>query len=101
MRKEVWAIFYYKVSTDNNLYHEICPVCNYSWHGYQKAKVSREDYSYRCSLPFAVLEATKHVEFELLSAVTMMLTVFWGTMLCSPVKVNQCFGVTYSLHLQG
>jgi hypothetical protein len=28
-------------------------------------------------------------------------TTFWAVMLCSPLKVNQCFGISYSLHLQG
>jgi hypothetical protein len=98
-RKAVWATFYIKASPVNNLHHEICWTCNDSWCGYQTPKVSREDYSYRHSLPFAILEAIKYVEFEFLTAMTMMLTIFCDTMLCSPVKVNQCFVVTYCLHL--
>jgi hypothetical protein len=31
----------------------------------------------------------------------MKSSIFWNIMLCSPLKVNQRFGGTYRLHLQG
>jgi hypothetical protein len=41
------------------------------------------------------------VGFEVLTAVVIKSTVFWDITPCSPLKVNQCFGATYRLHLQG
>jgi hypothetical protein len=39
--------------------------------------------------------------FEVLAVVVMKRTVFWDITLCSPLKVNRCFGGTYHRHLQG
>jgi hypothetical protein len=39
--------------------------------------------------------------FKVLTAVAIKSSVFWAITLCSPVKVNKCFGGTYPLHLQG
>jgi hypothetical protein len=41
------------------------------------------------------------VAVEILTAVDMKNSVFWDVLPCSPVKVNQCFGGIYCLHLQG
>jgi hypothetical protein len=41
------------------------------------------------------------VGFEVLTAVVMKSTIFWDITPCSPLSVNQRFGVTYYLHLQG
>jgi hypothetical protein len=41
------------------------------------------------------------VGFEVLTAVVMKNTIFWDITPCSPLKVNQHFGGTYSLQLQG
>jgi hypothetical protein len=38
--------------------------------------------------------------FEVLTAVVMNSFIFWDIMLCSPVKLNQCFGGTCRLHPQ-
>jgi hypothetical protein len=40
------------------------------------------------------------LEFEVITAVVMSY-IFWDTTPCSPLKVNQCFGGTCRLHLQG
>jgi hypothetical protein len=39
--------------------------------------------------------------FEVLTAVVMKSTVLWDIRPCSPLKVNQRFGGTYRLHIQG
>jgi hypothetical protein len=41
------------------------------------------------------------IGFEVLTAVVMKNSVFWDLTLCSPFKVNQHFGRTCRLHLQG
>jgi hypothetical protein len=38
---------------------------------------------------------------EVLTAVDMKISGFWDTTSCSTLKVNRCFGRTYSLHIQG
>jgi hypothetical protein len=48
----------------------------------------------------AKLHNSMYVGFEILTAVVMT-SLFWDTTLCSRLKVNQCFGETYRLHLQG
>jgi hypothetical protein len=40
------------------------------------------------------------VGFEVLTAVVIKSTIFWGITPCSPLKVNRRFGGTYRLHLQ-
>jgi hypothetical protein len=41
------------------------------------------------------------VQFEALTAVVMKSSVFWDIMLCSPLKINRCFGGTLCFHTQG
>jgi hypothetical protein len=43
----------------------------------------------------------RHVGFEVITAVVLKSTIFWDRTPCSPLKVNQQFGGTYHLHLQG
>jgi short-subunit dehydrogenase len=38
--------------------------------------------------------------FEVLVVVSMKSTIFWEVVLCSPIKVHQCFGGTYCVHFQ-
>jgi hypothetical protein len=38
--------------------------------------------------------------FEILTAVIMKNSIFWDTMPCSPLKVNQYFGETCCVYLQ-
>jgi hypothetical protein len=47
-----------------------------------------------------VMSKVKIIGFEVITAVTMKNSVFLDITLCSPMKVNQCFGGTYCLHLQ-
>jgi hypothetical protein len=41
------------------------------------------------------------VGFEVLTVVVMKNSIFLDTMSCSPLKVNQCFGETCCVCLQG
>jgi hypothetical protein len=41
------------------------------------------------------------VGFEVFTAVVMKRIIFWDITPCSLLSVNQCFGGTYRLHLQG
>jgi hypothetical protein len=41
------------------------------------------------------------VGFQVLTAVTVMRSIFWNITLCSPTKLNRRFGGTYSLRTQG
>jgi hypothetical protein len=50
-------------------------------------------------IPFACM-FTKVVRFEVLAVVVMKSSSFWDITPCGPLKVDQCFGGTYHLHLQ-
>jgi hypothetical protein len=40
------------------------------------------------------------VEFEAVTIVTVMGSIFWGVMLCNPIEVHRSFRGLYSTHLQ-
>jgi hypothetical protein len=42
-----------------------------------------------------------YIEFQVLTAVVMKNTIFWGMTPCSPLSANRRFGRTYRFHLQG
>jgi hypothetical protein len=49
----------------------------------------------------AVKKRKSLVGFEVLTAVVAKSNIFWDITPCSPLKVNQRFGGTYRLYLQG
>ncbi|GFX46047.1 uncharacterized protein TNCV_1920141 [Trichonephila clavipes] len=55
MSKSIWAIYFHKLSTDENPQHALCPMGEESWCGYNKSIVSGEKYTHKHSLPDAVL----------------------------------------------
>lgn len=61
MKKEIWAIFYHKLSTDTHPQHQLCPKGPESWCRYNKAQESNETYSHKHALPLAVMESIKPV----------------------------------------
>jgi hypothetical protein len=63
-----------------------------NWNNYVK--------TYR-RLSVILTDTIKHVGFEVLTVVVMKSSVFWDITTCSPLKVNQRFGETCCLHLQG
>jgi hypothetical protein len=52
------------------------------------------------SKPYARSD-NRRVRFEILIAVVKKSTIFWNITPCSPLIVDECFGETYSLRLQG
>jgi hypothetical protein len=40
------------------------------------------------------------VRFEVIAAVTIKNTIFWGVTPCTQVEVHRCFAVKYCIHLQ-
>ncbi|GFX10185.1 uncharacterized protein TNCV_1865831 [Trichonephila clavipes] len=44
MSKSIWAIYFHKLSTDENPQHALCPMGEESWCGYNKSIVSGEQY---------------------------------------------------------
>jgi hypothetical protein len=49
-----------------------------------------------CALRISIV-----VGFEVITAVVMNISIFWDITPCSPLRVNQRFGGTFRLHLQG
>ncbi|GFX03808.1 uncharacterized protein TNCV_2113801 [Trichonephila clavipes] len=46
MSKSIWAIYFHKLSTDENPQHALCPMGEESWCGYNKSIVSGEKYTH-------------------------------------------------------
>ncbi|GFT51656.1 uncharacterized protein TNCV_2633101 [Trichonephila clavipes] len=59
MRQAIWAIFLYKLSTDEYPQHGFCPIGEDSWCGFKKAEASGKSYKHKNSLPVAVVEAMR------------------------------------------
>lgn len=63
MRKEIWATFYHKISTDEKPQHDYCPPGEDSWCSWQCAKAtnSLESYTHKPPLNEVVFNAIKPV----------------------------------------
>ncbi|GFV10101.1 uncharacterized protein TNCV_3660531 [Trichonephila clavipes] len=62
MSKSIWAIYFHKLSTDENPQHALCPMGEESWCGYNKSIVSglrKIDYVRICEAEMAVQKASK------------------------------------------
>ncbi|GFT97511.1 uncharacterized protein TNCV_386821 [Trichonephila clavipes] len=68
MSKSIWAIYFHKLSTDENPQHSLCPMGEESWCGYNKSIVSgvntceglrKIDYVRICEAEMAVQKAFK------------------------------------------
>lgn len=67
MKKEIWATYYHKISTDKKPQHQNCPVGTDSWCSWQKAKTlgDLKNYKHDKALPENVAEAIKPIYEEL------------------------------------
>lgn len=61
MRQAIWAIFFHKLSTDENPSHQLCPKGADSWCPYIRAKCTNAQYTHTNSIPLAVMEYIKPV----------------------------------------
>lgn len=66
MKQAVWALYYHKISTDEEPHHGLCPKGEGSWCKYQKAIVTKEKYTHSHSIPVPIMETIKPV-FQALS----------------------------------
>lgn len=73
MFNAIWAIYYHKISCDQNPQHQFCPEGHDSWCGWQKARAASNDrtFKHKNSLPEAVMDAAKKV-FEDLSNLELL-----------------------------
>lgn len=71
MKKAIWAIYYHKMSTDEKPIHSLCPKGEDSWCGYNRALITKENYTHKHSLPMSVLEKIRPI-FEDLSNETLL-----------------------------
>ncbi|GFV91924.1 uncharacterized protein TNCV_2975951 [Trichonephila clavipes] len=72
MSKSIWAIYFHKLSTDENPQHALGSMGEESWCGYNKSIVSGEKYTHKHSLPDAVLFKIK-IFFRDLTAKELLL----------------------------
>uniref|UniRef100_A0A1B6K2H0 Mutator-like transposase domain-containing protein n=1 Tax=Homalodisca liturata TaxID=320908 RepID=A0A1B6K2H0_9HEMI len=61
MKAAVWAIYFHKLSTDDNPQHGLCPSGENTWCKYNKAKHTKEPYSHKNSIPSAIMLALKPI----------------------------------------
>jgi hypothetical protein len=54
-----------------------------------------------CCFPTGEAQALSVLPLATVTFLSSYSSVFWDTTLCSPVKVNRHFGITYRFHFQG
>ncbi|GFT56318.1 uncharacterized protein TNCV_2468261 [Trichonephila clavipes] len=61
MKRAIWAIYFHKLSTEDNPQHGLCPLDEDSWCGYNRSIVTGEFYIHKHSLPESILLKVKKV----------------------------------------
>ncbi|GFU31573.1 uncharacterized protein TNCV_3539581 [Trichonephila clavipes] len=61
MKRAIWAIYFHKLSTEDNPQHALCPLGEDSWCGYNRSIVTGEFYIQKYSLPESILLKVKKV----------------------------------------
>ncbi|GFX66873.1 uncharacterized protein TNCV_999121 [Trichonephila clavipes] len=61
VERAIWAIYFHKLSTEDNPQHALCPLGEDSWCGYNRSIVTGEFYIHKHSLPESVLLKVKKV----------------------------------------
>ncbi|GFV30110.1 uncharacterized protein TNCV_4827261 [Trichonephila clavipes] len=59
MKRAIWAIYFHKLSTEDNPQHALCPLGEDSWCGYNRSIVTGEFYIHKHSLPESILLKVK------------------------------------------
>ncbi|GFT53318.1 uncharacterized protein TNCV_1423201 [Trichonephila clavipes] len=59
MKRVIWAIYFHKLSTEDNPQHALCPHGEDSWCGYNRSIVTGEFYIHKPSLPESILLKVK------------------------------------------
>ncbi|GFS69307.1 uncharacterized protein TNCV_4011221 [Trichonephila clavipes] len=89
MSKYIWAIYFHKLSTDENPQHALYPMGEESWCGYNKSILSGEKYIHKHSLPDAVLFKIKK-NFRDLTAKELLLKCSHGRTQNLNESFNNC-----------
>ncbi|GFT10206.1 uncharacterized protein TNCV_3734971 [Trichonephila clavipes] len=61
LKRAIWAIYFHKLSTEDNPQHALCPLGEDSWCGYNRSIVTGEFYIHKHSLPESILLKVKKV----------------------------------------
>ncbi|GFX98700.1 uncharacterized protein TNCV_1502781 [Trichonephila clavipes] len=61
VKRAIWAIYFHKLSTEDNPQHALCPLGEDSWCGYNRSIVTGEFYIHKHSLPESILLKVKKV----------------------------------------
>ncbi|GFW19253.1 uncharacterized protein TNCV_255801 [Trichonephila clavipes] len=59
MKRAIWAIYFHKLSTEDNPQHALCSLGEDSWCGYNRSIVTGEFYIHKHSLPESILLKVK------------------------------------------
>lgn len=71
MKNAIWSIYYHKLSTDERPHHHLCPSGENSWCPYNRAKVTKEKYTHKHSLPPAILHKIEPIFKDLSNEVLL------------------------------
>lgn len=66
MKQAIWALYYHKVSTDEDPKYGLCPRGKESWCKFQRAVEAGEMHKHKNSIPLPIMKFIKPV-FESLS----------------------------------
>lgn len=65
MKKNVWATYFHKISTDEKPQHNLCPPGPDTWCGYNRAIYNQLEYEHKNKLPYDVMVLVKKIYQDL------------------------------------
>ncbi|GFW85662.1 uncharacterized protein TNCV_853121 [Trichonephila clavipes] len=98
MKRAIWAIYFHKLSTEDNPQHALCPLGEDSWCGYNRSIVTGEFYIHKHSLPESILlkeriPKTVFVGIETLKFGVMDAVICFNDGYVSRIKVFEALGI--------
>ncbi|GFW14843.1 uncharacterized protein TNCV_1563061 [Trichonephila clavipes] len=89
MKRAIWAIYFHKLSTEDNPQHALCPLGEDSWCGYKRSIVMGKFYIHKHSLPESILLKVKKV-FRDLTEKDLLKKCFHGRTQNPNESFNKC-----------
>ncbi|GFV79862.1 uncharacterized protein TNCV_1726871 [Trichonephila clavipes] len=97
MKRAIWAIYFHKLSTEDNPQHALCPLGEDRWCGYNRSIVTEEFYIHKHSLPESILlkriPKTVFVGIETLKFGVMDAVICFNDGYVSRIKVFEALGI--------
>ncbi|GFX07148.1 uncharacterized protein TNCV_2423531 [Trichonephila clavipes] len=90
MKRAIWAIYFHKLSTEDNPQHALCPLGEDSWCGYNRSIVTGEFYIHKHSLPESILLKVKKKVFRDLTEKDLLKKCLHGRTQNPNESFNKC-----------